>query len=105
MSSTQVVQMGVHRGLGRYLELEHRHGLRSLYGHLAAVRVDVGDRIRQGRVIATVGKTGNARHPLIKPHLHLEILRDGKSVDPATVGLAVLEPLGQTNGAHADGGE
>ena len=79
-----VIESGKHRGLGRYLELEHRHSLRSLYGHLATVSVDVGERVRQGQVIATVGKTGNAKHPLITPHLHLEMVRDGKPIDPTT---------------------
>lgn len=106
-----VVESGMHRGLGRYLELEHRHGLRSLYGHLDTTMVDVGDRVRQGQGIATVGKTGNARHPLIKPHLHLEVLREGKSVDPASIGLAVIEPVGRADDPNhlsvktADGGQ
>jgi murein DD-endopeptidase MepM/ murein hydrolase activator NlpD len=103
--SGTVVESGTHRGLGRYLELEHRGGLQSLYGHLETVMVDVGDRVRQGQVIATVGKTGNARHPLIKPHLHLEVLQDGEPVDPAALGLAVIEPVDQAHGAHAAGGE
>ncbi|MBI3320257.1 MAG: M23 family metallopeptidase [Candidatus Omnitrophica bacterium] len=87
-----VIATGIHRGLGRYLELEHRQGLRSLYGHLETTTVEVGDRVRQGQRIATVGKTGNAKHPVIKPHLHLEILRAGTPLDPATIGLSVMEP-------------
>lgn len=86
-----VIASGIHRGLGRYLELEHRHGLRSLYGHLETTAVEVGDRVRQGQRIATVGKTGNAKHPVIKPHLHLEILRAGTPLDPATIGLSVIK--------------
>lgn len=103
--SGTIVESGMHRGLGRYLELEHRGGLRSLYGHLATVTVEVGERVRQGQVIATVGKTGNARHPLIKPHLHLEVLRDGEPINPATLGLVVNNSVGQTQVVHADGGE
>ena len=87
-----VVQVGLHRGLGRFVELEHRHHLHSLYAHLNDVRVDPGAHIRQGMIIGTVGKTGNARHPWITPHLHLEVFKDGEPLDPQTVGLQVVDP-------------
>ena len=103
--SGRVIASGKHRGLGRYLELEHRGDIQSLYAHLDTMAVDVGDRVRQGQVIATVGKTGNARNPLIKPHLHLEVLQAGRPLDPATMGLALLGPVGEPEGSEADGGE
>jgi murein DD-endopeptidase MepM/ murein hydrolase activator NlpD len=87
-----VVQVGAHRGLGRFVELEHRHQVRSLYAHLQQVHVVPGARVRQGARIGTVGKTGNARHPWISPHLHLEIVKAGVAVDPKTLGLEALEP-------------
>lgn len=90
--SGRVIAIGTHRGLGRYLEVEHRRNVRSLYAHLDTVMVDVEDRVRQGQVIGTVGKTGNARSPLINPHLHLEILRGGQPFDPAMLGLTFVEP-------------
>ncbi len=100
-----VVEIGVHRGLGRFVELEHPQHLRSLYGHLETVNVRVGDRVRQGQTIATVGKTGNARNRLIKPHLHLEVLRQGEPIDPARIGLVAVEPATPSTDAVADGGE
>ena len=114
--SGRVIASGKHRGLGRYLELEHRDHVRSLYAHLETMAVDVGDRVRQGQLIGTVGKTGNARSPLITPHLHLEILHGGEPVDPAMLGLALVEPaavsggsqktvLGDAEEGRADGGE
>ena len=90
--SGQVVQVGVHRGLGRFVELEHRGDLRSLYAHLNDVSVDVGARVRQGTVIGTVGKTGNARHPWITPHVHLEVLRRDEPIDPQTLSLRAVDP-------------
>lgn len=87
-----VVQVGVHRGLGRFVELEHRRQWRSLYAHLQHVHVEPGARVRQGARIGTVGKTGNARHPWIVPHLHLEIVKGGVVVDPKTLGLQVFDP-------------
>ena len=104
--SGRVIASGKHRGLGRYLELEHPGDLHSLYAHLETIAVDVGDRVRQGQLIATVGKTGNARSPLITPHLHLEVLQAGRPLDPATMGLALLEPVGEPEESEAaDGGE
>ncbi len=104
--SGTVLQIGDHRGLGRYVELEHRHRLHSLYAHLDMVSVGVGDRIRQGQAIGTVGKTGNARHPGITPHLHLEVFKgSGQPLDPRTLGLLALDPVtpqGPSTAAEAD---
>jgi len=100
-----VVASGRHRGMGRYIHLEHATGLQSHYGHLDTVLVEVGERVRQGDTIGTVGKTGNARHPLITPHLHLEVRQDGVSIDPSTLGLAFVATEGQTSDVDADGGE
>ena len=86
-----VVEVGVHRGLGRFVELEHHGHLRSVYAHLDEVLVEAGARVRQGAQIGTVGKTGNARHRWITPHLHLEVLRDGEPIDPTSLGLPLVE--------------
>ena len=91
--SGRVVQVGTHRGLGRFVELEHPAHLHSLYAHLNTVSVEPGARIRQGEVIGTVGKTGNARHPWITPHVHLEVLKDGEPINPQRLGLQVVEPV------------
>ena len=90
--SGRVIRVGVHRGLGRYVELEHRRQLRSLYAHLSEARVEPGARVRQGDIIGLVGKTGNARHRWITPHLHLEVVRAGEPMDPQTLGLHVTDP-------------
>ena len=92
VQSGRVIQIGTHRGLGRFIELEHRHRLSSLYAHLSGVRVAVGQRVRQGQAIGAVGKTGNARHRWITPHLHLEILRGAEPINPQTLGLRAVEP-------------
>jgi len=103
--SGRVFVSSAHRGLGRYVELEHSGGLRSLYAHLDETGVKAGERIRQGQVIGSVGKTGNARHPLIQPHLHLEILREGQPVDPASLGLVFVESTAPTEHPDARGGQ
>ncbi len=97
--SGSVVEVGLHRGLGRFIDLEHHGGLHSRYAHLNDVQVSVGERVQQGQRIGTVGKTGNARHRWIIPHLHLEVVRDGELVDPASLGLRVVEA--ETDGTHS----
>ena len=99
--SGRVIEVGIHRGLGNFVELDHGRGLRSLYAHLATTQVRVGQRMRQGDVIGTVGKTGNARHPWIAPHVHLEVTRRGQPVDPATLGLDIIV-ASTTEEQHAD---
>ena len=90
--SGTVTRVELHRGLGRFVEVEHGRDLRSLYAHLHEVDVRVGERVRQGERIGTVGKTGNARHPWITPHVHLEVLRDGEPIDPQRLGLVLVSP-------------
>ena len=87
--SGTVIQVGEHRGLGRFVEIEHRNRVRSLYAHLHESRVALGERVEQGAVIGSVGKSGNAKHPWIISHLHLEVTKDGRSIDPETIGLEI----------------
>lgn len=97
--SGRIVRAGSHRGLGRFVEIRHDAHLRSLYAHLSDVQVVRGARVPQDAIIGTAGKTGNARHPWITPHLHLEVVRDGEPVDPETVGLLVGQPATGAEGA------
>ncbi len=61
---------------GNYIIIRHRGELTSLYLHLEDVYIKEGQRVRQGDIIGTVGKTGNARFAGVKPHLHFEIRKD-----------------------------
>ena len=103
--SGRVVKTGYHHGFGRFVDIEHQPGLHSVYAHLASIEVRPGTRVRQGEAIGTVGKTGNARSRLVTPHLHLEIVKDGDSVDPRSLGLQAVEPPPAPDVAHAAGGE
>jgi len=103
--SGTVIQVGSHRGLGRFVELEHRDRMTSLYAHMAAADVEVGQRVKQGQQIGTVGKTGNAAHPRINSHVHLEVTRDGERVDPMSVGLAAVVDAAEESDGNARGGE
>ena len=90
--SGRVVKVERHRGMGRYIELDHGRGLHSLYAHLNSVDMQKGQHVTQGQIIGLVGKTGNARHSWITPHLHLEVVRKGTPVNPATLGVSAMEP-------------
>ncbi len=59
-------------GYGNYLILQHPNGTKTLYAHNLKNLVKVGDYVRQGEVIALMGKTGNT-HGLTGCHLHFEV--------------------------------
>ncbi len=66
---------------GRTVVLAHDGGLVTSYSHLEGVLVTPGQRVTRAETIGTVGSTGRSTGP----HLHLEVRRDGKLVDPATM--------------------
>jgi murein DD-endopeptidase MepM/ murein hydrolase activator NlpD len=107
--SGRIVTVGTHRGLGQFIDVDHGGSLLSRYAHLSQAMVRAGQRVRQGEQIGMVGKTGNARHRWITPHLHLEILDHGTPVDPQALGLRIADlsgpDLNNTVEADADGGE
>jgi murein DD-endopeptidase MepM/ murein hydrolase activator NlpD len=76
----------VDSGLGySYLQLGHRDGLSTVYGHVYSFKVEEGDMVRQGQVIGLSGGgigTKGAGRLTTGPHLHFEVLKDGKHVDP-----------------------
>lgn len=71
-----------HKGMGNYVELTHRGGYTTIYGHLSRIAVKEGRFVRQGDKLGEVGKTGNANYRGIIPHLHLEVRRSGEPLDP-----------------------
>jgi murein DD-endopeptidase MepM/ murein hydrolase activator NlpD len=73
-----VVAASTHGRLGKHVALDHGNGVTSLYGHLEALDVKNGERVERGQVIGLVGNTGRSTGP----HLHYELLVDGKPVDP-----------------------
>ena len=64
---------------GNYVVLDHADGFSTLYAHCSKVDVKEGVQVSVGQKVAEVGATGNATGN----HLHLEIWRDGKALDPA----------------------
>lgn len=75
-------------GYGNVVIIQHGNGFESRYAHLNQIQTHVGDWIWQGQQIGLLGKTGNADHRIILPHVHYEIRKDSQEVDP----MAYLDP-------------
>lgn len=82
--SGRVVAATRNRGMGNYIVIRHSDGLKTIYGHLTDIFVKKNSYVRQGQIIGSVGKTGNARSNTILPHLHFELRKDGVPQDPLT---------------------
>lgn len=63
---------------GLFVLLRHPGGYETMYGHASRLLVQEGDPVQAGQVIALSGSSGRSTGP----HLHFEIRRDGRSVDP-----------------------
>ncbi len=63
---------------GRTVEITHGRGLVTRYGHTLSFLVKVGDKVNRGDAIALVGSSGRSTGP----HVHFEVLRDGRQVNP-----------------------
>lgn len=67
--------------MGKVIEIDNGGGLRTRYAHLGSQAVKVGDHVSAGQVIATSGNSGVSTGP----HLHFEVWKDDKAIDPASV--------------------
>lgn len=65
-------------GYGRFIVLKHDDAYTTKYAQLSSQEVKVGDRVKKGEMIGKVGNSGRST----APHLHYEIRKDGKPVDP-----------------------
>jgi murein DD-endopeptidase MepM/ murein hydrolase activator NlpD len=74
----RVRRAGPYGAYGWTVEIDHGDGLVTRYGHVYRILVRVGDTVLPGQAIATVGSTGRSSGP----HLHFEILREGRQVHP-----------------------
>jgi len=73
-----VAFIGTQGDYGTTVILDHGQDLRTLYGHLSAVKVKPGEAVERGAVIGLAGNSGRSTGP----HLHYEILVKGQAVNP-----------------------
>jgi murein DD-endopeptidase MepM/ murein hydrolase activator NlpD len=70
---------GKRSGYGNLIEVTHGNGYVTRYGHNQKNLVEAGDTVKKGQQIALMGSTGRSTGP----HVHFEVLRNGKTVNPA----------------------
>ncbi len=75
-----VVDVGSKVGYGLTVTIDHGDGYRTRYAHCSKVLVTAGAQVARGDKIAEVGRSGWATNH----HVHYEVLKNGKAVDPAT---------------------
>lgn len=69
---------GDQKGYGLTVVVDHANGLQTRYAHLSSTSVRVGDTVEAGQPVARVGNSGRSTGP----HLHMELLSQGRPVDP-----------------------
>ena len=74
----KVTIAGRERGYGNMVEISHGNGLATRFGHLSEIKVKVGQVVRIGEIIGSIGSTGLSTGP----HLHYETRVNGQPVDP-----------------------
>lgn len=75
-------------GYGRQIVIDHGYGYETLYGHMSKFNVKKGDKVKRGDIIGFVGSTGTST----APHLHYEVIKNGKKVDPKYYFIQDLTP-------------
>ncbi len=71
--------------LGNTVKITHSNGMQSIYANLAdGIKVKAGDKVKSGDVIGSVGSSAISEC-LDEPHLHLEVIENGKHIDPLSL--------------------
>ncbi|MFQ5783770.1 MAG: peptidoglycan DD-metalloendopeptidase family protein [Alphaproteobacteria bacterium] len=80
-----VVRAGWYSSYGRYVRIRHRGTYSTAYAHMTRIAKGIrkGKRVKQGQVIGYVGSTGRSTGP----HLHYEVLRNGRQINPLKIKL------------------
>jgi len=73
-----VSKAGWQNSYGKTVVITHQEGFETIYGHLSKITVKEGQKVKVGEVIGKAGSTGRSTGT----HLHYEVVRDGKKVNP-----------------------
>ena len=93
VSDGRVSAAGRSGGCGIAVRLEHGGGLSTRYCHMSRMAVNAGQSVRRGQVIGYVGSTGLSTGP----HLHYEMYRGGRAINPASVAFVTRAELSGTD--------
>ena len=66
-------------GYGNMVEIDHGNGYSTRYAHNRKLLIEVGQRVKKGEKLALMGSTGRSTGP----HVHFEVLQDGKQINPS----------------------
>ena len=75
-------------GYGKHIRINHGYGYLTLYAHLNSYNVTRGQKVKKGDIIGFVGNTGRSKGV----HLHYEVHKDGKKVNPVNYFYSNLTP-------------
>jgi len=75
-------------GYGNHVRIDHGYGYLTLYGHMSKMLVRPGQKVTRGEIIGYVGNTGKS----VGPHLHYEVHKNGKPVNPVNFYFNDLTP-------------
>jgi len=89
-----VTWAGVRGGYGKTVEIRHGHGFLTRYAHNSKLLVKKGDLVEQGQVIAAMGNSGRTTGT----HLHFEVLRYGRAMDPMKFAKKTRDAQGKHEG-------
>jgi len=73
-----VTWSGDRYGYGKLVEIDHGNGYVTRYAHSKDILVKVGEKVEKGQVVAHMGSSGRSTGP----HVHFEVLRNGRAVNP-----------------------
>jgi murein DD-endopeptidase MepM/ murein hydrolase activator NlpD len=81
----EIEKAGWESGYGKYIRIKHAYGYETAYGHMTnfARGIEPGVKVHQGQLIGFVGSTGQSTGP----HVHYEIIVNGRMVDPMRIKL------------------
>jgi len=73
-----VIKVQTDKYLGKNVTISHGNGFTTVYGHMSNFAVKAGQKVKRRDIIGYIGQTGKAAGP----HVHYEVFKDGKRVDP-----------------------
>jgi murein DD-endopeptidase MepM/ murein hydrolase activator NlpD len=82
------IENNEHRGYGNMALVDHGYGYETLYAHMERIKVKIGQHVKRGDIIGYVGNTGLSTGP----HLHYEVRKNGKAVNPINFYFNDLSP-------------